>query len=450
MILEMKQALDELKGGNIQGYSKVFEATYEEVYCRTFLIVQKEDRAADYMKGFYTELFGALEDAYDVSNPERWLWTKYYQRMRKQYHKLLNEQQKEDASQKHTGTLAEIPAALPLLHRIMLVMSFRDEFTVEEISKMFGLPEEKVSTELQKLEKLLPSLTKNQPESVAAYVATWSALLMGASKQIKSNGMNFDIVRLFQDAAANAGIVLEAEKKKEDDFEYFVADPDITPAKEEKKAAPAVEEEPEEDDDEDDDSEYEDDDDSEYEDDDDEDDEDDEEDDEDDDDGDDRYDWDLEDDGKKMVVVGIILALLIVAVVAFGVNRFMNRDTSAETPAQTEEEDEEGTLIIKGDDGEDNEESVETEEEETEEPEESEATEEEEPKEPETVTMKVSADSSRVRSEANTSSDIVTSVTQGEKVEVLSDTSEEWVQIRCIEQNNEEGYMMSQYLTAAE
>jgi hypothetical protein len=246
---------------------------------------------------------------------------------------------------------------------------------------------------------------------------------------------------MFQDAASEAGIVLEPEKKKEDDFEYFVADPEITPVKSKKKATPLpkIEEEPEEDDE---DSEYdEDEDDEDYE--------DDEEDEyEDDDDEDNRYDWDLEDDGKKMVIVGIILALVIVAVVAFGINHFLNRDTSSQTPAQTEEE-EEGTLIIKGDDGDEEEESEEIEESE-EEPEETDEEEEEEPEEPETVTMKVSADSSRVRSEANTSSDIVTSVTKGETVEVLSDASEEWVQIRCIEQNNVEGYMMSQYLTSAE
>jgi flagellar basal body-associated protein FliL len=245
---------------------------------------------------------------------------------------------------------------------------------------------------------------------------------------------------MFQDAASDAGIVLEPEKKKADDFEYFVADPEPIPAKSKEKAAPVVEE-PEEDDEDDDDSEYDDDeDDEDYE--------DDEYDDDEDDDEDNRYDWDLEDDGRKMVIVGIILALVIVAVAAFGISRFMNRDTSSQEEVQTEEEDEEGTLIIKGDDGEDSEESEEIEETE-EEPEEVEE-EEEEPEEPETITMKVSADSSRVRSEANTNSDVVTTVTNGEQVEVLSDASEEWVQIRCIEQDNIEGYMMSQYLTSVE
>lgn len=56
-----------------------------------------------------------------------------------------------------------------------------------------------------------------------------------------------------------------------------------------------------------------------------------------------------------------------------------------------------------------------------------------------------------VRSEPDTSRDNkVAQVKKDEKVEVLGDPSEEWVQVRCIEQNNEEGYMMSQYLSNIE
>lgn len=36
MILEMKRALEELKKGDSQGYRRLYDATYEEVYCRTF------------------------------------------------------------------------------------------------------------------------------------------------------------------------------------------------------------------------------------------------------------------------------------------------------------------------------------------------------------------------------------------------------------------------------
>ena len=61
--------------------------------------------------------------------------------------------------------------------------------------------------------------------------------------------------------------------------------------------------------------------------------------------------------------------------------------------------------------------------------------------------MEVNGSSVNVRSEASTNGEILTQVNAGETVEVLGDPSEEWVQIRCIEQNNEEGYVMSQYLS---
>lgn len=67
-----------------------------------------------------------------------------------------------------------------------------------------------------------------------------------------------------------------------------------------------------------------------------------------------------------------------------------------------------------------------------------------------TVTMKVNASSLNVRSEANTTSSVVTSLTNGDTVEVLGDASQEWVQIRCTSKNNEEGYVKSEYLVAAE
>jgi len=448
MILEMKRALEDVKSGDKQGYRKIFDATYEEVYCRSFLILQKEEKAMDFMKGFFTELFGALDEADDAKDQEKWLWQKYYRRTRKQYHKLLAEQ--ETAAAGSVRTLAEIPVSLPLLHRIMLVMSYKDDFTAAEIAATFGLAEDKVRAELDKLEKVLPALTKNQPESVSGYLANWRVLLLGASRQIISMGSDAWVDQLFKESAADAGISVKEEKKE--NFEYFVADVDLSAVKPKKKPVPVVEEEPEDDDDE----EYGDeDDDEEYDDEYDEDDDDDEEYDDEDDEDDDRYDWDLEDDGRKMMIIGVILALVLVLVIGVGGYKFLTRDKDkANDPVQTEENEEEGDaeLIIKGDaPGEDgSEEEEQPEEEPEEEPEEQPEEEPEEPAEPETVVMKVSASSSRVRSEANTDSSVVTSVTNGEKVEVLSDTSQEWVQIRCIEQNNEEGYMMSQYLTAAE
>ena len=81
---------------------------------------------------------------------------------------------------------------------------------------------------------------------------------------------------------------------------------------------------------------------------------------------------------------------------------------------------------------------------------EAEEAEEAEPEEPQTVTMKVNASSLNVRSEANTTSSVVTSLANGDTVEVLGDASQEWVQIRCTSKNNEEGYVKSEYLVAAE
>ena len=218
-----------------------------------------------------------------------------------------------------------------------------------------------------------------------------------------------------------------------------------------KKAAPVVEE-PEEDDEEED---------ADDEDEDDEDDEDlDDEDDEDEDD--DRYDWDLEDDNKKMVIIGVILALIIVAVVGFGVKTFLDKSKGNDASVTTEQEaenDQEGDaeLVIRGDGDSSSDDSSEAENQQTEEadsseeetPEEEQPA-EEEPAEPETVTMKVSASSVNVRSEASTDSSIVTKVTNGETVEVVGDASQEWVQIRCTEQDGKEGYVKSEFLTAAE
>ncbi len=60
--------------------------------------------------------------------------------------------------------------------------------------------------------------------------------------------------------------------------------------------------------------------------------------------------------------------------------------------------------------------------------------------------MTVSAKSLNVRSQADTSGDIVTTLEEGEEVEVLDEASEDWVKIRCIRQNDEEGYVAARYL----
>ena len=130
------------------------------------------------------------------------------------------------------------------------------------------------------------------------------------------------------------------------------------------------------------------------------------------------------------------------------------------TPSQTEEQQEDAAadLVIKGDgdttdDTETTDEAdAETTDEFTDESEDANTddAEEAEAEEPQTVTMKVNASSLNVRSEANTTSSVVTSLANGDTVEVLGDASQEWVQIRCTSKNNEEGYVKSEYLVAAE
>ncbi len=456
MVLEMRRALEQLKKGEEQGYRKLYDATYEDVYCRSLLVLQNDQQAADFMEAFYTAFLGDVDEAALPVNPEKWFWQRYYREMRKAYHHLLEGQKKGVRCQE--STLAAVPAALPLLHRILLVMSYMDDFQAEEIAEIFGLPTDKVETELGKVGSLLPNLTKNQPESAAAYLTDWRVLLLGACRQILSAGQGEWIDRVYAKASKAAGI-LDEPVKEADDFEYFVADVDVEPAEPKKKKAVPVVEEPE--DEEDDESEDEDDDENSYdEDEDDEYDEDDEDDDDDEDDeDDDRYDWDLEDDNRKMVILGIVLALVIVAVIGVGAYFFLNRDKgNTEQPAQTTEEQEDGNaeLVIKGD-GDSADDSSEAENQQTEEtdsseeetPEEEQPA-EEEPAEPETVTMKVNASSVNVRSEASTDSSIVTKVANGETVEVVGDASQEWVQIRCTEQDGKEGYVKSEFLTAAE
>lgn len=433
MILEMKRALEELKKGDSQGYRRLYDATYEEVYCRALLIIQREDYALEFIKDFYKEIFGVLDEAEDAADTERWFLHRYYQKLRKHYHRLLGKLEKTESD--GVKTLAEIPATFPLLHRIMLVMSFKDDFKAAEISGIYGLAEDKIQSELEKLQKLLPSITKDQPDSVEAYLGSWKVLLLGASRQITNAGTDHWVDTLFAEAAKAAGVSAETKK---DDFDYFIADPEPEPEKPKKKIIPIVKEEPEDEDDEDDEDEDDEDEDDEYEDDEDED--------------DDRYDWDMEDDGRKMIILGIVLAVIIVAIIGIAAFKLLGKDDDGEKdPIQTEQDADadDNKLIVKGgEEGSDEEEPQETPVEEPED--EPEETPVEEPEEVEELIMRVNGNSINVRSEPNTSSSILTKVKKDDKVEVLGDPTGEWVQIRCIEQNNEEGYMMSQYLSNIE
>lgn len=453
MILEMRRALEELGKGEHQGYRKLYDATYEEVYCRNLMILQDEKQTADFMETFYAAFFENAGTMAIPEQPEHWFWQKYYQEVRKNYHQLLSAQVKGQHCRK--STLAAVPAALPLLHRILLMMSFQDEFSGKEISEIFGLPEEKIATELGKVKNLLPNLTKNQSEREAVYTSDWRILIAAAFRQVLTAESDQWVDGIYEGAANAAGVKAEETSAKEDDFDYFVADVEVEPEKPKKKKAAPVVEEPKEDDEEED---------ADDEDEDDEDDEDlDDEDDEDDEDeDDDRYDWDLEDDNKKMVIIGVILALVIVAIVGFGVKTFLDKSKGNDASVTTEQEaenDQEGDaeLVIRGDGDSSSDDSSEAENQQTEETDssEEETPEEEQPAEeesaePETVTMKVNASSVNVRSEASTDSSIVTKVANGETVEVVGDASQEWVQIRCTEQDGKEGYVKSEFLTAAE
>ena len=171
MVLEMKRALEELKSGNTQGYRRLYDATYEEVYTRSLLIIQNEDQALEYIKDFYKDVFGALEEAEEAQDTERWFLRRYYQKLRKHYHRLLGKQEKTEPGS-GVKTLAEIPAAFPLLHRIMLVMSFKDDFPASEISAIYGLAEDKIQSELEKLEKAGATFPNKQQQDVRIrYVA---------------------------------------------------------------------------------------------------------------------------------------------------------------------------------------------------------------------------------------------------------------------------------------
>ena len=431
MVLEMKRALEDLKKGADGAYRKIYDATYEEVYCKSFLITQEEKQALSLVEDFYAGVLKEIGEALKAEDQNLWFWQQYYKKIRREYQKLLSVQHKEAPGK--AQNLAQILAALPLLHRVMLVMAYEDDFSAEQISAVLGLASEKIEGELEKLEKILPTLTQGQPQENAVWLAGWKTILAGADRQILGTVAADWVDVAYEKASAAAGV--KEQSKKEDNFEYFVADVDLTEEKpKKKKAEPVIEEEDDEDE-------------EEYSDEDDEDEEYDE----------DRYDWDLEDDGRKMIIIGAVVAVILCVVIGLGAMWFMGRNksdsaTSSQTEEQQEDEDAAADLVIKGDGdtADDTEPAEEADAEETEETEETAPEEEAEPEEPQTVTMKVNASSLNVRSEANTTSSVVTSLTNGDTVEVLGDASQEWVQIRCTSKNNEEGYVKSEYLVAAE
>lgn len=442
MVLEMKRALEDLKKGADGAYRKIYDATYEEVYCKSFLITQEEKQALSLVEDFYAGVLKEIGEALKAEDQNLWFWQQYYKKIRREYQKLLSVQHKEAPGK--AQTLAQILAALPLLHRVMLVMAYEDDFSAEQISAVLGLASEKIEGELEKLEKILPTLTQGQPQENAVWLAGWKTILAGADRQILGAVAADWVDVAYEKASAAAGV--KEQLKKEDNFEYFVADVDLTEEKpKKKKAEPVIEEEDDEDEeeysDEDDEDEEYDDDDEEY-------------DDEDDEDDEDRYDWDLEDDGRKMIIIGAVVAVILCVVIGLGAMWFMGRNksdsaTSSQTEEQQEDKDAAADLVIKGD-GDTADDTEPAEEADAEETEETAPEEEAEPEEPQTVTMKVNASSLNVRSEANTTSSVVTSLANGDTVEVLSDASQEWVQIRCTSKNNEEGYVKSEYLVAAE
>ena len=141
-------------------------------------------------------------------------------------------------------------------------MAYKDDFTAKEISGIFGLAEDKIQAELDKLEKILPTLAKNQPAGVSGYMGSWAVFLVGAFRQILKNASETLVDQVYEAAAGEAGITVESAVAKDDTFEYFIADPDLPEQESEKKTepvpepkrvrkpVPAVEEEPDDEDDE--------------------------------------------------------------------------------------------------------------------------------------------------------------------------------------------------------
>mgnify|MGYP000461834707 CR=1 FL=1 len=118
------------------------------------------------MEDFYAGVLKEIGEALKAEDQNLWFWQQYYKKIRREYQKLL----KRSATKRLPGkaqNLAQILAALPLLHRVMLVMAYEDDFSAEQISAVLGLASEKIEGELEKLEKILPTLTQGQPQENA-------------------------------------------------------------------------------------------------------------------------------------------------------------------------------------------------------------------------------------------------------------------------------------------
>ena len=244
MVLEMKRALEDLKKGADGAYRKIYDATYEEVYCKSFLITQEEKQALSLVEDFYAGVLKEIGEALKAEDQNLWFWQQYYKKIRREYQKLLSVQHKEAPGK--AQNLAQILAALPLLHRVMLVMAYEDDFSAEQISAVLGLASEKIEGELEKLEKILPTLAQGQPQENAVWLAGWKTILAGADRQILGTVAVDWVDVAYEKASAAAGV--KEQPKKEDNFEYFVADVDLTEEKpKKKKAEPVIEEEDDED-----------------------------------------------------------------------------------------------------------------------------------------------------------------------------------------------------------
>ncbi len=63
--------------------------------------------------------------------------------------------------------------------------------------------------------------------------------------------------------------------------------------------------------------------------------------------------------------------------------------------------------------------------------------------------MKVRPNSMNVRKEPNTNCEVIASVKAGDRLEVIGEASEDgWVQVRCIDQDGQEGYAKLENLAA--
>ena len=72
MVLEMKRALEDLKKGADGAYRKIYDATYEEVYCKSFLITQEEKQALSLVEDFYAGVLKEIGEALKAEDQNLW------------------------------------------------------------------------------------------------------------------------------------------------------------------------------------------------------------------------------------------------------------------------------------------------------------------------------------------------------------------------------------------